>query len=100
MIVLSADGKVAEQGPYSVLSRNPDGAFTKLMEWQLNGGATTVPGSSTELDNHSDEEEDIAVGEETHREIEEELDNKETKAPRSQSVTSDLGLNESERGRP
>lgn len=59
-----------------------------------------MPGSSTESDNHSDEEEDIAVGEETNREIEEELDSQETKAPRSQSVTSDLGLNESERGKP
>ncbi|KAI9367530.1 P-loop containing nucleoside triphosphate hydrolase protein [Aspergillus egyptiacus] len=38
IIVLSNDGKVAEQGTYEELSARPDGAFTKLMEWQLHGG--------------------------------------------------------------
>lgn len=37
IIVLSSDGKVAEQGSYHELSNNPDGAFTKLMEWQMTG---------------------------------------------------------------
>lgn len=35
--MLSSDGKVAEQGSYHELSNNPDGAFTKLMEWQMTG---------------------------------------------------------------
>ncbi|KAI9852757.1 MAG: ATP-binding cassette permease mdl1 [Thelocarpon superellum] len=38
LIVLSPDGKVAEQGTYKDLSSRPDGAFTKLMEWQMSGG--------------------------------------------------------------
>jgi len=29
---------VAEQGSYEELSSHPDGAFTKLMEWQMSGG--------------------------------------------------------------
>ncbi|KAI9669576.1 MAG: ATP-binding cassette permease mdl1 [Caeruleum heppii] len=38
LIVLSSEGKVAEQGSYKELSSNPNGAFTKLMEWQMSGG--------------------------------------------------------------
>jgi len=38
IIVLSSDGTVAEQGTYKDLSNRPDGAFTKLMEWQMSGG--------------------------------------------------------------
>ena len=29
---------MAEMGPYKELSNRPDGAFTKLMEWQMSGG--------------------------------------------------------------
>lgn len=43
--MLSSDGKVAEQGPYKELSRNPNGAFTKLMEFQLTGADTAVVSS-------------------------------------------------------
>ncbi|KKK22667.1 ABC multidrug transporter Mdr2 [Aspergillus rambellii] len=43
IIVLGPDGKVAEQGTYEELSARPDGAFTKLMEWQLNGGESQPP---------------------------------------------------------
>jgi putative ABC transport system ATP-binding protein len=38
IIVLSSEGKVAEQGSYKDLASRPDGAFTKLMEWQTSGG--------------------------------------------------------------
>ncbi|KAL2007705.1 hypothetical protein VTN00DRAFT_7687 [Thermoascus crustaceus] len=38
IIVLSPEGKVSEQGTYEELSSRPDGAFTKLMEWQMSGG--------------------------------------------------------------
>ncbi|TGZ80912.1 hypothetical protein EX30DRAFT_341238 [Ascodesmis nigricans] len=38
IIVLSTDGTVAETGTFKDLSTRPDGAFAKLMEWQLNGG--------------------------------------------------------------
>jgi putative ABC transport system ATP-binding protein len=37
IIVLSSNGTVAEQGTYKELSSKPDGAFTKLMEWQMSG---------------------------------------------------------------
>lgn len=90
---------MAEQGPYSVLSKNPNGAFTKLMEWQLNGGATFLD-SSPESDKTSDNEEDIGMGEERNQEIEEEVDHEETKGPGGQAMNADLGLSESERGRP
>lgn len=43
IIVLGSDGKVAEQGSYEELSSRPDGAFTKLMEWQMSGGDVTQP---------------------------------------------------------
>jgi putative ABC transport system ATP-binding protein len=41
IVVLSSDGKVAEQGSYKALSENKDGAFSKLMEWQMSGGEQT-----------------------------------------------------------
>ncbi|KAL4943698.1 hypothetical protein BDV06DRAFT_189220 [Aspergillus oleicola] len=46
IVVLGNDGKVAEQGTYEELSARPDGAFTKLMEWQLSGGDSQPPASS------------------------------------------------------
>lgn len=45
VIVLGADGTVAEQGNYETLSRNKHGAFTRLMEWQMSGGETDGGGS-------------------------------------------------------
>lgn len=38
ILCISADGKLAEEGTYKELTSNPNGAFNKLMEWQLNGG--------------------------------------------------------------
>ncbi|KAJ5216971.1 ABC transporter integral membrane type 1 [Penicillium chermesinum] len=43
IIVLGTDGTVAEQGSYEELSSRPDGAFTKLMEWQMSGGEADKP---------------------------------------------------------
>jgi putative ABC transport system ATP-binding protein len=43
IIVLGNDGTVAEQGSYEELSARPDGAFTKLMEWQMSGGEAVNP---------------------------------------------------------
>jgi putative ABC transport system ATP-binding protein len=40
IIVLGANGTVAEQGTYHELSGRPNGAFTRLMEWQMSGGET------------------------------------------------------------
>ena len=47
IIVLSSDGKVAEQGTYKDLSNNPHGAFSKLMEWQMSGGETNDSASTS-----------------------------------------------------
>lgn len=47
VICLSSDGRVAEMGTYKDLSSRPDGAFTKLMEWQMSGGE--APGSGSQV---------------------------------------------------
>jgi putative ABC transport system ATP-binding protein len=39
IICLGSDGRVAEMGSYRELSSRPEGAFTKLMEWQMGGEA-------------------------------------------------------------
>ena len=46
IVVLSSDGTVAETGSYRELSGNPDGAFSKLMEWQMSGGETQRGGEA------------------------------------------------------
>lgn len=69
------------------------------MEWQLHGGATPVD-SSTKSDNAPDGEDEISVGEERNHEVEEEVDHEEMEAPSRQAINPDLGLSESERGRP
>ncbi|KAK5725265.1 ATP-binding cassette permease mdl1 [Elasticomyces elasticus] len=38
IICIGADGKVAQMGTYADLSADKEGAFAKLMEWQINGG--------------------------------------------------------------
>ncbi|ETN39636.1 uncharacterized protein HMPREF1541_05862 [Cyphellophora europaea CBS 101466] len=48
IICLSNDGRVAEMGSYEDLSSRPDGAFTKLMEWQMSGGEPT-PGINKDI---------------------------------------------------
>lgn len=51
LIVLSNEGTVAEMGSYKELSSKPDGAFTKLMEWQMSGGETqSAPRAAIEAD--------------------------------------------------
>ncbi|KAK5196090.1 ATP-binding cassette permease mdl1 [Exophiala xenobiotica] len=69
IICLGNDGRVAEMGSYKDLSSRRDGAFTKLMEWQMSGGAAQK--------NNVDE---LAIGAEhkgppnEHEEIEVELE--------------------------
>ncbi len=48
VIVLSPDGKVAQQGSYAELSKDNEGAFAKLMEWQMSGGETKDGDAQTE----------------------------------------------------
>lgn len=49
LIVLSSDGTVAETGTYHELSNNPNGAFTKLMEFQMSGGEVQDGGEGRKL---------------------------------------------------
>jgi putative ABC transport system ATP-binding protein len=65
IIVIGADGQVAEEGTYQELASNPDGAFSKLMEWQLSGGEFDTrgprPTEEEEIEEdleHDDEEEE------------------------------------------
>ncbi|KAF2727815.1 hypothetical protein EJ04DRAFT_529126 [Polyplosphaeria fusca] len=69
IIVLTSDGKVAEEGTYKELSSNSEGAFSKLMEWQLNGGEVDTvrkPPQPTEIEEierelEEDDEDDEAA---------------------------------------
>lgn len=63
IICIDADGKVAEEGTYEELSSNPEGAFNKLMEWQMSGG--DVPTRDVRSSKPTEEEE-------IERELEEE----------------------------
>lgn len=56
IIVIGGDGRVAEEGTYAQLSGNKEGAFTKLMEWQMSGEA---PPPSKRKDPHPSEAEEI-----------------------------------------
>jgi putative ABC transport system ATP-binding protein len=71
IICISADGKVAEEGSYEELSSNPDGAFSKLMEWQLSGGVAKAPQINnprpTEVEEIEQELQETAEEEEAER---------------------------------
>ena len=72
IICIGADGTIAEIGSYRELSANPDGAFSKLMEWQMNGGDVPSPKTASEPDPGLTEEERMrAKLEERHGEEEE-----------------------------
>jgi putative ABC transport system ATP-binding protein len=55
IICLDSDGKVAEEGTYEELSSNMDGAFNKLMEWQMSGG--DIPTQGVKSSKPTEEEE-------------------------------------------
>lgn len=66
IIVLSADGTVAQQGSYADLSRDKEGAFNRLMEWQMSGGDTAKesykPPRGDAVDDGYDEHGDLIEG--------------------------------------
>ena len=72
IICLGADGQVAEEGTYQELASNPDGAFSKLMEWQLSGGEVEQlqlrnpkPTEAEEIEDdleHEEEDEKVSSG--------------------------------------
>ncbi|KAK5129441.1 multidrug-resistance transporter mdr2 [Meristemomyces frigidus] len=60
IICFGADGKVAQVGTYADLSADKEGAFAKLMEWQMSGGSTPASElNSSETNPRFSEEEEI-----------------------------------------
>lgn len=43
IICIGTDGKVAQMGPYRELIADKEGAFAKLMEWQMSGAQEAAP---------------------------------------------------------
>jgi putative ABC transport system ATP-binding protein len=67
--VIGTDGKVAQQGTYKDLAADSEGAFAKLMEWQMSGGSTTgtaPPGKGREVDPELTEQESMKMRLEEH----------------------------------
>lgn len=59
IICIDSNGQVAETGSYAELSRKKDGAFKKLMEWQMSSGDQSRPRSKG-VGPHVTEEEILA----------------------------------------
>lgn len=70
IIVLSSDGKVAQQGSYDALSKQEGGAFRELMEWQMSGGETDEGKGRGKVVSKDDHEDIIASMAEDHAEDE------------------------------
>lgn len=58
IIVLSSEGTVAEIGSYARLSADPESAFSKLMEYQMNGGEPPAGLRPSRIDEHITEAEE------------------------------------------
>ncbi|KAK5109115.1 multidrug-resistance transporter mdr2 [Meristemomyces frigidus] len=61
IICIGSDGKVAQVGSYADLSADKEGAFSKLMEWQISGGDEAEAGKGLGVET---EEVDARIGEE------------------------------------
>ena len=66
VICFGPDGKVAQVGTYSELSADKEGAFSKLMEWQMSSAAT--PSAARRIE---PVEEDLTEEERMRRRLEE-----------------------------
>jgi len=84
IVCLGADGKVAEIGTYSELSAKKEGAFKKLMEWQM---SSDMPKSRPSGPHVTEEEELLYKSREAEREGEETIEEPGTSA-RKEDVTS------------
>ena len=76
IIVLSSDGKVAEQGTFKELSTKEDSAFKRLMEWQLSGGDENSQPRLSEAERREVEEREIE-GERLREELKEQVEEEE-----------------------
>lgn len=66
IICIGSDGKVAQMGPYRELAADKEGAFAKLMEWQMSGGQT-----ATARKVEAEEEEELTEEERMKKRLEE-----------------------------
>ncbi|CAK4031075.1 ATP-dependent permease MDL1, mitochondrial [Lecanosticta acicola] len=67
IICLNSEGRVAQTGTYAELSADKEGAFSKLMEWQMSGGQTPVSRrDQTAEDDSLTEEERMRIRMEEH----------------------------------
>ena len=95
IICIGTDGRVAEEGTYQELSSKTDGAFSKLMEWQLSGGESDVPRRShgPQLSELEEIQLRLRHEEEEHHSLEEEIDQEKKKkqeaAPQEQVEAAD-----------
>lgn len=85
IICLGSDGRVAEEGTYAELSSRSDGAFAKLMEWQMSGGESMA---SPKREPHVTESEEIEADLEEGSEGDEAMDEAEGTKARKGNVTS------------
>ena len=72
IVCLGSDGRVAETGTFKELSNKEDGAFRRLMEWQMSGGEQPkrVPSGGPRLT----EEEELLYSVDSEGELHEEVD--------------------------
>jgi putative ABC transport system ATP-binding protein len=83
IIVLGTDGRVAEHGSYRELSSRPDGAFTKLMEWQMSGGETAPQPLSSQKGPTLEEQLEQIEEDEREADAEEDEEAKDEKKPQA-----------------
>lgn len=104
LIVLSADGRVAEQGTYKELSARSDGAFTKLMEWQMSGGdADERSSTSAPFAPHDrgppTEAEELKHGWSSDGEGEEDVDEETLKVKKDDATAGEVVLDKAQQGK-
>jgi len=97
IICIGADGNVAETGSYAELSAKKDGAFNKLMEWQMSGGETRARPNGPELTEEEELAYKVESGEAEH-EGEEMVEEEGVKA-RGKDVTKSEAVAEKVKGR-
>lgn len=66
IICIGSDGRVAQTGPYRELAADKEGAFAKLMEWQMSGPANGKEVEPAEHPEELTEEERMRIRLEEH----------------------------------
>ena len=82
IICIGGDGSIAEEGTFAELSANKEGAFSKLMEWQMSGEGGPVQGRDIRPQPSQREEIENDLREEEEEEEEEEAEAEEKPSPR------------------